>query len=176
MLLIPVLATVLAAQARALAQTAPLACGASNVHFKVKTSSGGTLPAPTPGNATLVFIQDQVQDRPGHGPCIKCAILMRFGMDGQWIAATRGFSHTSVSVPPGDHHFCASSGGLAFTNSPIPSHFGLHVAAGKTYFLRARLVLYPDDTVSVLDLTQIDDDEGLNLASVTQQSIFTRKQ
>jgi hypothetical protein len=103
---------------------------------------------------------------------------MRFpstlGMDGQWIAATQGFSHITVSVEPGDHHFCAVGTGPALAEPPLRSHYGLQVEAGKTYFVRGRLTFY-ENSVSTLDLSLINDDEGRYLVSVSKQSLFTKK-
>jgi hypothetical protein len=151
----------------------PSACGAGNVLFKIKTSADTSIPAPLAGMATVVFIEDQLSLRRGHLPCVgKCALQVQLGLDGQWVAATEGLSHASISVPPGDHHFCAVVP-RAGRVEPLASMYGLRVEAGKVYFLRARFTAYSGQNVSILDLTQINEDEGRYLVSSGQQSIFT---
>ena len=48
------------------------ACGPAGVKFKVKTSDANptALPAADPTRATIVFVEDQLQERPGHAPCL----------------------------------------------------------------------------------------------------------
>ncbi len=174
-LLLLLLATAFAAQSTAPAQTLPAACGPSSVHFKVKTSGSGSIPAPTAGNATIVVIEDQLQLRPGHVSCFRCASTIRLGMDGQWLTATRGFSHAFLSIPAGDHHFCAAGAGYAIFPPPLDSLMTLHVDAGKTYFLQTRLTLYSDYGVFLLDLSNINADEGLYLTAATTPTTFTLK-
>ena len=41
-----------------------------------------------------------------------------------------------------------------------PAMLGLHVEAGRTYFVRGRLARYYQERVAVLDLTRINEDEG----------------
>jgi hypothetical protein len=52
---------------------------------------------------------------------------------------------------------------------------GLHVEAGKTYFVRGRLARYYREGFAVLDLTQINEDEGHYLVSMSKRSLFTKK-
>ena len=123
--------------------------------------------------ATLVLIEDQIDDRPGAGACIKCASQLTLGMDGQWIAATHGFSHTAISIPAGDHHFCVSNSPPIVSPDALPAMLGLHVEAGKTYFVRGRLARW--EGFAVLDLTEINEDEGRYLVSMSKRSLFTKK-
>ena len=156
------------------AQSAPAptsACGPDSGFYKVKLSDNNAIPPPPPGMATIVFVEDQVQARPGHELCLgNCATQMRLGMDGQWIAVAKGFSHLAVPIAPGDHHFCASA-----DSTGIASLYGLHVEAGRTYFLQGRLTLDSLRTVPIVDLSLLNDDEGHNLVSITKESSFTPK-
>ena len=92
-----------------LAQAPAAACGTDSRNYTFQTDSDISIPSPAQGMATLVLIEDQIEDRPGTGGCIKCASQLTLGMDGQWIAATHGFSHTAISIPAGDHHFCVAN-------------------------------------------------------------------
>jgi hypothetical protein len=168
-----ILAVTFSAAATAGAQLSSSACGDENVSFKVKNTMGAPASAPPPGMANLVFIEDQLQARPGNGGCLKCATTVRLGMDGKWIAATHGFSHATVSIPAGEHHFCAVMNEPIVNPDALPAHASLHVEAGHTYYLRGRISLFASYGVAVLDLTAIDPDEGAYLGSVTAESNFT---
>jgi len=149
----------------------PNACGPNSGSYKVQLSYNDVIPAPSPGMATIVFVEDQIQQRPGHAPCIGgCTTQMRFGMDGQWLAVAAGFSHLAVSIAPGDHHFCASA-----DSTGVTSLYGLHVEAGKTYFFQGRLTLDSFRVVPIVDLSLLNDDEGLYMVSITKHSSFTPK-
>ena len=174
-LVLPLLTAPLFSQNVALPSTAA-ACGPAAVKLNVKTADGANAPAPVedPGKATVIMIEDQVQERPGHAPCPKCSTRVQLGMDGEWIAAASGLSHTSVSVAPGEHHFCAAGSDHVLTASPLPSFMPLHLGAGKTYYLRAKLTLLYSYNVVVLDLSEINEDEGRYLVSVTKRATFSK--
>jgi hypothetical protein len=57
----------------------------------------------------------------------------------------------------------------------LPAMLGLHVEAGKTYFVRGRLARYYQQHVAVLDLALINEDEGRYLVSMSKRSLFTRR-
>jgi hypothetical protein len=171
----PIVATSFLIQAM-LAQAPATACGTDSRNYTFHTDSDISIPSPAEGMATLVLIADQLDDRPpGHAACVKCASQLTLGMDGQWIAATHGFSHTAISVPAGDHHFCVSNSPSFVAPDALPAMLGLHVEAGKTYFVRGRLARYYREGFAVLDLTQINEDEGRYLVSMSKRSLFTRK-
>jgi hypothetical protein len=150
------------------------ACGPADAIHRVTASDDISIPEPQPGMATLVFIEDELQQRPGHAPCVHCTTRLRLGMDGQWIAATAGSSHISILVAPGEHHFCADPDSATREN-PQPSMYGMQIEAGKTYFLRARLALFAAYDVRVLELGPVNEDEGRFLVSTSKQSSFTPK-
>ena len=158
-----------------LAQAPATACGTDSRNYTFQTDRDISIPSPAQGMATLVLIEDQLEDRPGHTACVKCASQLTLGMDGQWIAATHGFSHTAISIPAGDHHFCVSNSPPIVAPDALPAMLGLHVEAGKAYFVRGRLARYYQDRVAVLDLTQINEDEGRYLVSMSKRSLFTKK-
>jgi len=169
-LLLSLLATSLCAQTAPAPQPGS-ACGPDTGTYKVKLSDSVTIPAPPPGMATIVFVEDQVQARPGHAPCFgNCSTQMRLGMDGQWIGVAEGFSHVAAYITPGDHHFCASA-----DTSAIPSLYGFHVEAGKAYFLQGKLTLDSFRVVPIVDLSLLNDDEGYYMVAITKQSSFTAK-
>jgi hypothetical protein len=170
----PIVATSFLVQAT-LAQAPATACGSDSRNYTFQTDSDISIPSPAEGMATLVLIEDQLEDRPGHAACVKCASQLTLGMDGQWIAATHGFSHTAISIPAGDHHFCVSNSPPVVAPDALPAMLGLRVEAGKTYFVRGRLARYYKEGVAVLDLTQINEDEGRYLVSMSKRNLFTKK-
>jgi hypothetical protein len=174
-LFIPLFATTLLAQNDHGVPPSAVTCGSSSVLYSVKSDDDAAISAPAAGMATLVLIEDQLQTRPGHAVCLKCETRLQYGLDGQSIGATRGFSHISVSIAPGDHHLCASGNGPVFTADPLPSFFALHVEAGKTYFVSTRLALYSGYGVAVLDISRLNDDEGRYLVSISKRTLFTKK-
>ena len=171
----PIVATSFLVQAALAQAPAIAACGTDSRNYTFQTDSDISIPSPAQGMATLVLIEDQIEDRPGAGACIKCATQLTLGMDGQWIAATHGFSHTAISIPAGDHHFCVSNSPPIVFPDALPAMLGLHVEAGKTYFVRGRLARYYREGFAVLDLTQINEDEGRYLVSMSKRNLFTRK-
>jgi hypothetical protein len=67
------------------------ACGSRDVRFKVNTVEDGSLQIPEKGKAIIIFIENQPNARPGAGGiCAHCEVSAALGMDGSWIAATRG--------------------------------------------------------------------------------------
>lgn len=183
-LFVPMISTVLFAQAQAV----PNICDTTGAAYKVTTIDATTIPAPPPGMATLVLIRDprtvanaangtyrNPSDQPWNPG------YLQFGMDGQWISAANDFSHTILYESPGDHHFCVTDTKRNLddnrfahrdlpTSKPVQSHYGLHMEAGKTYFLSVRPVSF-----EVLELIQLNEDEGLYLVSISRQGSFTKK-
>jgi len=45
----------------------------------------------------------------------------------------------------------------------------------ETYFVRGRLARYYREGFAILDLTQINEDEGRYLVSMSRRSLFTKK-
>lgn len=155
------------------------ACGSRDVTYKVELSDDTTIANPASGKATLVLIEDELFARPGRGICWGlCGVGVQLGMDGQWIAAAYSFSHTTVSIDPGDHHFCvliAPKLKGTTTSLWLGSMYGLHVEAGKTYFLRARLQIATATAPWILDLSQLNDDEGRYMVSMTKSGVSKTK-
>lgn len=108
----------------------PDACGPDKARFDIKTEKDHPLPgAPEAGQATIVVLGVKVEHAIGQPS-------YRYGMDGAWIGATKGDGYFTVTVPPGDHHFCAqwqSSIKAAAKNIGLLS---LKTEAGKTYYVQ----------------------------------------
>ena len=86
-----------------------------------------------------------------------------------WLLAHRNFH--SCRRPP----FLRFKLATVVAPDALPVMLGLHVEAGKTYFVRARLARFYKEGVAVFDLTQINEDEGRYLVSMSKRSLFTKK-
>ncbi len=128
-LLVFLLIGFLTASAYAGTKVLPDACGDDTVKFNVKTEKGK--PAPTPpegGKAQIVFISVGVP---------RVNLLVRYGLDGSWVGANKGDSYFAVSVAPGEHHFCATTGSFILQLSYAGTG-AVTAEAGKTYYVEFR--------------------------------------
>jgi hypothetical protein len=158
--------------------SAPLSvCGPMSVEFQIKmddTQSPNV--TPEPGKALVYVIEDQQ---------FKAAkdVIVRIGLDGAWVGATRGDSYLSFPVEPGEHHLCANiMSGLLSTGRRV-SFFGLTTEAAGVYYFRARITGGPssamdrnglDDTISI-DLDALNRDEGKFLVAYSSRSVSKAK-
>jgi hypothetical protein len=111
-------------------------CGAFDVNFAVKRHNGEhPFIQAAAGKALVYFIEDDKQFYGLNDP------TTRAGLDGKWVGATHGSSYFYFSVPPGEHHLCASWQGKdqQYFSTVVP----LKAEAGKSYFFRARNTLFP---------------------------------
>jgi hypothetical protein len=175
LLLLPLLASTLLAQSNVAPPVPGSTCGTDTPNFKLKTDDDASVPPARLDMSTIVFIEDDITVRPGHSACIGCSSRTFLGMDGSWIAANDGFAHTTIFVSPGDHHLCVSATGPAFRPAPLRSMYALHLDAGKVYFLRARVNVFPSSNISVLDLSLLNEDEGRYLVSISKRTLFSTK-
>jgi hypothetical protein len=158
----------LAFTARSWATTLPDACGPDKVQFDVKTAKNQ--PAPTPpadGKAQIVFIEAMDKNL----ACWSCGTpSSRFGLDGEWVGATKGDSYFTVDVAPGEHHLCADWQSDFGSLKKKVGMADFTAEAGKTYYFEARVKIKehdygvgPDSTSEVdrdLSFSQVNDDEG----------------
>jgi len=150
------------------------ACGSPNVQFEVKNEKADKKNSPAqPSDKALVYVIEN--QRAG---CFMCDTTTRFGMDGNWLGATKGNSYFSFSADPGDHHLCADLQAVT-PGSETVSLTSFNAEAGKTYYFRARLT---DQNNSgrggvdwALDLEAINGDEGQFLVSSYELSSHKQK-
>jgi hypothetical protein len=148
-------------------------CGPMSAMFQIKmddTQSPNV--TPEPGKAVVYVIEDQQ---------FKAAkdVIVRIGLDGAWVGATRGDSYLSFPVEPGEHHLCANiMPGLLSTGRRV-SLFGLTTEAGGVYYFRARTIGGAssamdrnglDATISI-DLDLLNRDEGKFLVAFSTHSV-----
>jgi hypothetical protein len=145
---------------------ATAACGQTNAAFKVKLDdTEHTVALPEAGKALIYFIHDAGTSAVFAYPTTK------LGVDGAWVGANHSNSYFAVSVEPGEHHVCARLQSSLVDDRSEFVHFTAQ--AGKTYFYRTRLVM--SRTVELLELEQIDSDQGRYLISVYPLSVWKAK-
>lgn len=104
------------------------------------------------------------------GQCVECdspspfgttdvsGAVIRIGVDGAWIGASRGDSYLFFSTMPGEHHLCANWQSSLPERARAFSMAGFTAEAGKVYYFRARL--FPGHGDYLFDLDPINSDEG----------------
>lgn len=156
--------------ASALAQSPPalptLACGPSNMSFKVKLdSSQHEMEPPETGKARIYFFQDAGTNGTLGYPTVKIA------MDGSWAGANHGNSYFSVSLAPGDHHICVTLQSSLVAQRVELAHFTAE--ADASYYYRTRLVL--SRSMELLELVPIDADQARYLTTVFPLAVASPK-
>ncbi len=131
-------------QDRVAVSAAQSACGAANVNFDAKVDSAQhPTPQPEPSKATVYVIADL-------GQCSDCGrstiqpsdvedAVIKVGMDGHWVGASRGNSYLLVFAEPGDHHMCVNWQSSLAERSRAFAMTNFTAEAGRVYYLRASL-------------------------------------
>jgi hypothetical protein len=156
-----------------LVHNAPPACGGTTAQFQVSLSDTHTDPQVDPGRALIYLVEEQ-KFRLFHD------VTVRVGLDGAWVGATRGTSHLSFAVEPGEHHLCVDFLSDFLEPGRLVSLYGFTAEAGKTYYFRARTMASTSgsrrpDSVS-LDLDLVNDDQGKLLVANSPVSVSHPKQ
>lgn len=151
-------------------------CGPANVYFEVKNESAHHPTAPTDAGKAVVYVVEN--QRAG---CFMCDTTVKVGLDGNWVAATKGNSYAFFSVEPGDHHLCSAMQAYSSRGADTTALASFTAEAGKTYYFRARLTDRNNSgTGGVLwglDLDPINADQGEFLAaSYPHSTSHQRKQ
>lgn len=142
-------------------------CGPDQTKFDVKQTQAA-IPDLATGKARLYLVAVMPQT---------AFTTMRFGVDGQWVGATHGTSYTYVDLDPGEHHTCVSAQTRFLPGERGTQLYGLHLEAGKTYFLRIRVLGSGDGPPpAALDLDALNADEGNAMLLRHDRSEGTPKQ
>lgn len=157
-------------KAKAEIANAAAACGPEETHFDLKTSGAShSIAQPEPGKAMLYVIG---YDGNQNILCKGCAIVARVGLNGAWVGAVNGDSFLSTSVAPGEHHLCTQWQSRLSIRSKYLALNSFTAEAGKTYYFRMRLIMQGQQGPPLLDLEQINNDQGkyMVLTSRTSES------
>lgn len=166
--------SVSASQDQATANHAPAGCGPASVLLDVKTDSARHPTAPSDPDKAVVYVVEN--QRAG---CFMCDTTIKVGLDGGWVAATKGNSYAFFSVEPGDHHLCATLQAHP-SGTENTSLAAFTAEAGKVYYFRARLTDRNNSGTGgvfwALDLDPINGDQGQFLiASYAHSTSHQRK-
>jgi hypothetical protein len=154
-------------------------CGPAKVSFDAKAdSTHHPTPQPDPAKATVYVIADlgQCSDcgKPSLDPKDVADAVIKVGMDGQWIGASRGNSYLFVVTEPGAHHMCLNWQSSLEERSRAFAMTNLTAEAGKVYYLRARLFPGGNGDFS-FDLDRFNSDEGKYLVASSAFSVSRPK-
>jgi hypothetical protein len=149
----------LLAAAQARASKRPDACGDGKVKFDVYTEGHQPAPArPAAGWAQIVLIEDQNQ------AAYYQDATVRFGLDGEWVGASKGKSYFVVAENPGVHRLCASM--QDESNVELAT---VTAEADKVYYLEAKVEVHttgtpisdsPPTFTVTLTLAPLSEEEG----------------
>jgi carboxypeptidase family protein len=140
-------------------------CGPSNIEFEVRTSKHQPDKPAEPGKAKVYVVQ--TSRKPFFEPQNP---VIRIGVDGNWIGATKKNSYLAFSVGPGEHHLCAQWQPTAKNDSRKIGFAAFTAEVGKQYYFRDRTILHLG-----LELEHLDPDEGQFLVSSSALSISQPK-
>jgi hypothetical protein len=155
-------------KAKAEIASAAAACGPEKTKFDLETSDAShSIAQPEPGKALVYVIG---QDGTQNIFCKGCEIIARVGLNGAWIGAVNGNSFLSSSVDPGEHHLCTQWQSRFSARSKQLALANFNAEAGKTYYFRMRLITQGKDAPPLLDLEQINSDEGKYMVLTSQTS------
>jgi len=108
----------------------PDACGDSNAKFDVKTVKDQPVLAPhEAGKALIVFIETMKHDK----------VIIRFGVDGNWVGANKGNSYFVFAVSPGERHLCAAPQSTTGSVAKQVGTGSFTAEAGMVYYYQARV-------------------------------------
>jgi hypothetical protein len=152
------------------------ACGPDNVKFNASPIGGQPAAQPEAGKA-LVYVVEELF-RPADELITP---TVRVGVDGSWVGANYGTSYLFFSVEPGEHHLCADWQSAPRWIGEKVSLTSIKVEADRTYYVRARVLdqgkhgLLDEGSSVVLDLEQINSDEGQLLVATSPLSGYRQK-
>jgi Protein of unknown function (DUF2846) len=149
------------------------ACGPLNTEFQIKIDYDESPDFQPESGKALVYVAEDQKFQAAK------EVTARIGMDGAWVAATRGSSYVFFSVDPGEHHLCADWRSTLLSTGRRISLFGFTAEAGKVYYFRVRTTGGPSsmldqsslDESALLDLDLINSDEGKLLVSTSPYSV-----
>ncbi len=111
-------------------------CGPEWVQFDVHTDKKKhPFAAATQEKAVVYVFEDEIREETWYIG----SVLIRVGLDGAWVGATKGRSYFFFTVAPGEHHLCADRHIMLQKSAKLTSAVSLTAEAGKVYFFRARV-------------------------------------
>src|SRR5690348_15485727 len=130
-------------------------CGPEETRIDVKIAEHQHPMGQAESGKALVYVVGGEID---NGIC--CGITERVALDGSWVGGTHGNSYFFLEVAPGEHHMCANWQSHFASRKKRVSLAGFSAEAGKTYYFRVRVTSQGQHEPPLLDLEQINPDEG----------------
>ena len=119
-------------------------------------------PQPDPDKAVVFVIEDlgQCSDCYGGHSIISdvSGALVKVGVDGSWIGATKGDSYIFLATTPGEHHLCVNWQSRLGERARSFAMADLNAEAGNVYYFRVKL--FPGQGDFSFDLDPINSDHG----------------
>ena len=142
------------------------ACGVMSENFSAKAGPAQGAAAQVPEGKALVYVVEDI---------LPLRNTLRVGMDGKWVGATSSHTYLSFAVDPGVHHLCVTVQGSGRDQLEKGITLRqLHVDAGKTYYLRVRVV-WGETTQPLIFLEAVDEDEGQLLVQTMVPTVWKVK-
>ncbi len=131
-------------------QLASSACGPYNIKFDVQRVPRSAANLTPPAGQALIIVEGAGMPAP----------IMRIGIDGKWMGATKPASYLAIPVLPGVHHLCLQSQpGRIFHNHGMYLN-QVNVVSGNSYYFLVDVFQRIDMQPA---LEAIDSDEGRDL-------------
>lgn len=148
-------------------------CGPATMRFEVKMDKKQHALSQPEADKALVYVIQQ-----GRPLGADFTVTTRVGLDGNWVGANHGESYISFEANPGDHQVCVDWQSSLKSRQRLSQAMQLTAEAGKTYYLRAEVVMSQATEAhdELLRLGTVDKAEGILLLSKAGQSAWRAKQ
>ncbi len=152
--------------------SAQTACGMGNPKYSVTTTPTKVVSGDNQGNAQLYLLE--VQDHVALCP-LGCGQIVKLGLDGDWVGATKGNSYLVLPISSGEHHLCAEWDWRAWR---LHKHLELAkvlVESGKSYYFRVHITPGTTETIESYRFEPVNEDEGKLLLGSLPQASWTKQ-
>jgi hypothetical protein len=139
----------------------PESCGSDDIKFQVTVITqllpdwaSPPIPPPTAGKAQIVFIE--TLNPTGWRATVPTT---RFGVDGAWVGANKGYTHFAIDVTPGEHNVCVNWQSESSDEANRVSMDTFTAEAGKIYYYEIKIV-WGGELDRFFNLSQLSGIEG----------------
>jgi Protein of unknown function (DUF2846) len=133
------------------------ACGTESVNYKATTDKKQHPIPDAPADKAMIYVMRTT--------ILGYKIHSKLAVDGKWMGVNRGKTYFFFTLDPGEHYFCSEA--------ENQDYLALTVEAGKTYYLKQRVV--PGIWKARTDLAIIDDEKAKKELADVNLSVFTLK-
>lgn len=146
-------------------------CGPKTVEFNVDEDKTHPITEPDSGKSVVYIFADAQR-----GPMVTymSSAVVRVGLDGAWVGASRRNSYFSFTIEPGEHRLCSDMQIGSAKVHPIGWATTFNAEAGKSYYFRIKFE-ERYDRPPYLELERIDGAAGMFLISSSSHAISNPK-